>query len=73
MWTEWASLSLNKQRRKENLPPRLALSVFVDHTVGFSIQLSIFPCCGFGGGGREKVQKPGGETWLRSRSESTPL
>lgn len=37
VWTEWASLSLNKQRRKEDLPLLLALCVFVDCTVGFSI------------------------------------
>lgn len=37
VWTEWASLSLNKQKRKEDLPPLLALCVFVDHTMGFSI------------------------------------
>lgn len=62
MWTEWASLSLNKQRREEDLPPLLALSVFVDRTVGFSIQLPIFPCCALGqgreGSAGRKVQEP---------------
>lgn len=38
-WPERASLSLNKQRRKEDPPPQTTPWVF-------PFQLSIFPCCG---------------------------
>lgn len=56
MWTEWASLSLNKQGRREDLPPLLALSVFVDHTVGFSIPAVNLPLLWSWWGGEEKFR-----------------
>lgn len=60
MWTEWASLSLNKQRGKEG-PPLLALSVFVDHAVGFSIPAVNLPL--LWSGEERKVQ----EEWVESQ------
>lgn len=55
MWTERASLSLNKQMRKQDLPhPSLDLYLW-DHTMGFSIQPSYQSSlvCGF----REKKRE----------------